>query len=259
MVHCHEHSSELITFGILENFDGLAVILTLFITGLIGSFTHCIGMCGPIAASRMSIRLIGMPDSKVSQKDKLKCALTIPYYIGKAFSYNVIAVIPYFLAKHVREISWFRWIIFSIMITTAILFFRAAFLRTFNFKNFVGFAFIERLQHLQKSIIKYAPRNYDLQKSTYGIRGIFQGMVLGFIPCGLVYGAVVTAITYSDNIFILLCSVTAFAMATIPGLFISSYFGSIILVKFKNMFHVFYSLIMILNSILLIRYALKLI
>src|SRR3954467_6037849 len=105
---CHHHHQELIDLGVLSNLDSLALIVTLFLMGLVGSFTHCIGMCGPIAVAQMSLRLINLSDKKVTQKEKLKCAVTVPYYIGKAISYAILGLVVYLFSKQLSEIAFFR-------------------------------------------------------------------------------------------------------------------------------------------------------
>jgi sulfite exporter TauE/SafE len=125
---CHHHPSspELIDIGIFSNFDSLAVIVTLFLMGLVGSFTHCIGMCGPIAVAQMSFRLINLPHSKLTQKEKFKCAMILPYYIGKALTYALLGAIVFYFSKKLSEIGFFRNVALVILIITGILFFLAA-------------------------------------------------------------------------------------------------------------------------------------
>ncbi|AEI89452.1 hypothetical protein midi_01176 [Candidatus Midichloria mitochondrii IricVA] len=71
----------------------------MFVTGIVGSFTHCIGMCGPIAISQMSMRLMNLPKEKMTQKNKVLCAASIPYYIGKKLQ----------LCSSSNELVWFSY------------------------------------------------------------------------------------------------------------------------------------------------------
>ena len=59
--HSHESQNVFVQY-ILDSdilgISGISIICAMFIYGIIGSFTHCIGMCGPIALGQMNMRLM---------------------------------------------------------------------------------------------------------------------------------------------------------------------------------------------------------
>jgi sulfite exporter TauE/SafE len=171
----------------------------------------------------------------------------LPYYVGKAIAYAILGLIVYLFSKQLSDIAFFRNTALVILIVTGILFFQAAFFKTFTFIKLGWF----------NTLITRATSK--LQLSTYGFKGLLLGMILGLIPCGLVYGGIITAAAYSENAVVMILAMLSFGLATTPGLFISAYFGSIVLIRFKKAFNILYVIMMILNGSLLMRYALKLI
>jgi sulfite exporter TauE/SafE len=227
-------------FGI----EGLGIIIALFLTGLAGSFTHCIGMCGPFAVAQTSMRLMNIPNKNLKQKERLKASLLIPYYFGKALTYCALLSVVFFISENFKNTVFYKYLALFFLGLAALIFLRIAINKNFNFIK------IPILQ-------KFVTNQVDM-KNTMGLRGVIAGMILGLIPCGLVYAAIVAALSATDNVFIALAAMFAFAMATVPGLFVISYLGQYVLKKYAKIFNISFSIIMIMNAILIVRYALKL-
>jgi sulfite exporter TauE/SafE len=244
MHNCH-HDLAIPLSNSLFGIEGLGIVVTLFLTGLVGSFTHCIGMCGPFAVAQTSIRLMNIPKNKLSQKARFNASLLLPYYFGKTFTYCLLLILAYFVSENFKNSSTYKYFALFFLVSTALLFVRIAINKNFNL---IKIPFLN----------KFFSNKVDLSH-TKGFKGFIAGATLGLIPCGLVYGAIVAALAVTDNLAISLIAIVSFGMATVPGLFITSYFGQYVLSKYSKFFDYLFSAIMILNAVLLLGYALKLV
>lgn len=250
MEHCHHHHSQSI-FD-FASFGEIGVLLTIFVTGVLGSLTHCIGMCGPLAAAQTSMRLMGVQNSRISELERLKVSLLLPYYFGKAITYTTLTAL-FIVFKNsigsVAEIPAMKWLTIAFLIAVAGLFAHSAFQRSF----------IIPIPGLRKVTQKFAKFISPWRLSSYGFQGILLGMILGLIPCGLVYGVIINATANMSSTPLALAAIFLFGFSTTPGLFIASFFGTQILSRFKQSFKLLYALLMLINAGLLLQYALKLI
>ncbi len=235
---------------ILPALGSFQVIASLFIMGLAGSFTHCIGMCGPIAMSQMSMRLMNLSAEQMQQWHKVRAALALPYYFGKTFSYILLTLSMALLAQQLHDIPFAKSLTSIILFTVAFGFIYAAIFQAIP-KLPVRLTKLSWLDSYTKMIA-----NRALQP--FGYRGLLLGMVLGLIPCGLVYSAIITALTLSPNLWMACVAMFAFGIATTPGLFMVAYLGQHFLARSRNFFRMLYALIMMANAVLLIHYATKL-
>lgn len=250
MPHCHHHHHA--TFDLTFLPEGIGIILTLFLNGLVGSFTHCIGMCGPIAFTQLSLKLMNHPKEKLTEVAKMKAALLLPYYFGKAATYGIFGIVFYLFSTNLSGIPYASTAAGVFLILTALLFVKAAISKKFGF-----FTFLESSS--SKVFSKQVARvNKRFSLNPYGFRGFILGMILGLIPCGLVYSSLVSAVAGSSNMLIAFLSMFVFGIGTVPGLYVSAYAGGTIINSFKKLFSLIFSITMLINAYLLIRYALKL-
>jgi len=231
-------------------YDGFLLILTLFLTGLAGSFTHCIGMCGPIASGQMSMRLMAITKQEMSEWKKVKIAFLMPYYLGKGLTYCLLLT-AFFLLKYYFPIntSYFKYVAAILLLFVAFLFLKSAWDGKSNFINLNKIKPLRSLNNmLTNSFAKW-------QYNTYGVNGMLLGMILGLLPCGLVYANIAVIIARTDNLILANFAMAAFALATIPGLFIISYLGQQLFIKWRKFFKVFYIIMMAINAWLLAKIA----
>ncbi len=259
MAHCdhhqHDHSLSILNEFIQAlGFDAGSggLILTMFFTGLASSFTHCIGMCGPIALTQMSMRLMSLPKGKMTERNKLSCAFSFPYYLGKSLTYVVLMLIAMSLSKSIKTIPYIKWAALVLLIITAILFMKSGVTKTFQVIN-LRFPYRNKLNNF------FAKKVSKLNLNPFGIKGFIMGFILGLIPCGVVYASIITIISGTGNYIIAILATFTFGLATIPGLFLVSYLGGQLLNKNKTFFNSFYALMMFINAYLLISYAVNLI
>lgn len=242
MPNCHH--------DILPALDPYTLIIDMFVNGLLNSFSHCLMMCGPIAIAQVSIRMMNIPAKKVSEVEKFKAAMILPYYFGKATTYSLLGCIFLLLKESFKDVLILKYAAVAILMFTGVYFLLN------SFKNRDIFDKVAKLTALNKFSKLLVNKTQHL--SPYGWQGFILGMCLGLLPCGLVMGMIVTSVSSTDNFMLVMLAMFTFGMGTIPGLFIVSYLGNSIVSKLKKYYMWLYSIMMFFNCYLMIRYALQL-
>ena len=257
--HSHESHNQTIQYFLEANIFGtteLGVILALFIYGVFGSFTHCIGMCGPIALGQMNIRLMHLKKEQLNNFNKLNCALSLPYYFGKAFTYGILALVTKYLINSLSNNIIFKNIAGIILIISSLVCLRIAISKFKKLKSiFTDHKVLKQVKFLEIFITNFVQK---LSLKPFGFQGFIMGLVLGLIPCGLVISAIMITSSYSNNIFTSFLSMFCFGLGTFPALFIISYFGQHIILRIKKHLDIVFSIFMFLNFLVLLNFALKL-
>jgi sulfite exporter TauE/SafE len=163
-----------------------------FMTGLLGSF-HCIGMCAPIAMmlSGGGINLL---------------YARLLYNIGRSLTYAFIGSIVGVLGWGISLAGYQQWLsiaVGSILLVIGFMnFFKADFatLNTPFLTSKIGF--------LKKQIGKF------IQYKTFSGNFVL-GIINGFLPCGLVYVALVSAVSQGD-VWFAASYMFVFGLGTIP-------------------------------------------
>jgi sulfite exporter TauE/SafE len=187
---------------------------TAFLIGFIGSF-HCVGMCGPIALS--------LPYKDVT---KWRTVInTLVYNLGRVVTYSFIGLLFGFFGKGIALAGLQQW--FSVGFGILLLF--AAF-SVFNFeKQLVSIPFLDLIfkkvrQYLSQLLIR---------KNTKAQTLFSVGILNGFLPCGLVYLAVVGAVG-TGSILGGSLYMTLFGVGTIPLMLTVSLLGNLISLKIRK-------------------------
>ncbi len=255
---CHHHMSnnslpnnELFTLtGLIE----IDLIITLFLIGLANSFTHCIGMCGPIAMGQASLRLMNITPNQMNEKSRLKASLALPYYLGKALTYSLLASFISLFSNMVTDNETVKIIKLIIMSITVIIFVIMT-LDSLTIKlntALIKQSLLKVMKPYNDLILKLV-NNFNF--NPIGKQGLVLGMMLGLIPCGLVYANILTAVNLTNNFILAGLAMFAFGLGTFPGLFIVSYSGQHIMLRWRKFFKIFYITTMIINIILLSKYS----
>jgi len=181
-------------------------LLTAFFIGLFGSL-HCIGMCGPIAIA------LPVPNSS-----------NISFFTGRVF-YNLGRIATYSFLGAIFGLLGSRLIISgfqqSVSIGIGIIILFAVLLPAKYKAKISQNKFVQKITYPLKAGIN------DLFK-----RGTFSAMFLigvlnGFLPCALVYVALLTAIASGDAISGMI-AMTLFGFGTFPTMFAATILGKFI-------------------------------
>lgn len=148
--------------------------LAFFLGGLTGGFTHCLAMCGPLAAC-----------------DRL-CAAScqsknngIAYHLGRLTTYSALGFVAALLGRQLSAFTW--WPDFSAVMLAG-----------------AGLLFLLTCAG----------------KVTIGRMSFSRGLMLGFMPCSLIYAALMMSATLSHPWEGML-AMALFALGTMPALLIA--------------------------------------
>lgn len=184
---------------------------SLFVAGLVGSAGHCVGMCGPFVLAQSVSRLEAVPAAEMREFHRLAGGALVPYHLGRMTTYAGLGAAAGALAGGVIDLTGLRWLS-AVLLGLAALF-------------FLGYA-VRRLGGLlpwlsaggegwwSRTIGRTAK---PLFGRPVGLRGYALGVALGFLPCGLLYGAIAAAAAAGDALTGAL-AMLAFALGTVPAL-----------------------------------------
>ncbi len=185
---------------------------TAFVLGLIGSF-HCIGMCGPIA--------FVLPLDK--EKPLKAFGGTVLYHLGRMISYSAIGLLfgmigkGLYLAGFQQRLSILIGILMIILVLVP-----AKTLNRFSFTRPL-YGMIDRVK---KSLGLYMKR-----RSSWSLLPI--GILNGFLPCGLVYmallGSISTGAALSGAVYM-----AWFGLGTIPMMTAAVFLGNFLKISVRN-------------------------
>jgi hypothetical protein len=191
------------------------LLLSMFLAGLIGSASHCAAMCGPFVLAQTSETMTGL---KVGSGElrRLAGAALLSYHTGRAITYILLAVLlslPLHLMGRLPELRFIPAIALGL---GALLFLLLGFrgLRGSLEGGALGSGIVARLGRLARPLLS----------KPWGWRGVGLGMVLGFLPCGLLYVAIGAAAATSDPLAAAM-SMAAFTLGTFPMLWLVGYLG----------------------------------
>ncbi len=192
---------------------------SLFLAGLVGGFTHCVGMCSPFVLAQVDndsgdLAVSGWRRSRVIR------ALLLPYHLGRMTTYVVMAFLLAGVLNLAFMVSDLRVLIsVPLLMLAGVLFLVSAFPALS-----AVFPWAVRLQVVKpiSAVMNYAK---GLMKSrNFGGRYML-GVLLGFMPCGMVVSALLAAASAS-NAIMAAGAMAAFALGTMPALMVLSLGGA---------------------------------
>lgn len=182
-----------------------------FTMGLVGSM-HCLGMCGPIAMA-LPVR---------TRHAGLKLMKYLLYNTGRVFTYSVIG----FLAGLIGSFFVFAGLQQILSITAGLLIILSVVIVYQPFQQ----PGIIRMTLPLRNKIKQAS-TYFFQRSN-GYNLLVLGMLNGLLPCGMIYAALIGAMsagdTLSGGLFMM-----SFGLGTVPLMLMISIVGNILSYKWK--------------------------
>jgi uncharacterized protein len=198
--------------------DSIALI-SLISLGFFGGFSHCIGMCGPFVLHQSYENIKKFDLEQNYQISKIKSSLLIKYHLGRITTYSFIAAIFSQFTKIIDNNIFKNFS--SLLMALAIIMILKS--------NYPKYFFIFKVLKIRapKKITKY------ISQKVKNLNGFFLGIYLGFLPCGLVYAALMIA-SSSQNIITAFGLMCAFGISTIPALFCVSYGNSLLMKKGKK-------------------------
>ncbi len=189
--------------------DNDATLLSVMFAGLAGSASHCIGMCGPFVLSQVGARLEAVPAASMREFSRLSGAALLPYHFGRLTTYGVLGGLAGALAGGMSDFGGFRYLAAALLALAGLL--------------FLGYA-LHGLRIALPALVPAAGGSGlvgrlagPLFDHPIGWRGYGLGLVLGFLPCGLLYGALAAAASTGGWVAGTMAMI-AFAVGTVPVL-----------------------------------------
>jgi len=229
-----------------------ALLAALFFAGLAGGLTHCAGMCGPFVLTQVAAGLARTPAAKMSEWTRMRGAMLVPYHLGRFTTYGALGGMAAFLVRNVTDIAPLRPIAALLLALAATAFLLQALGRAAPlFPAAVsarGVAILSRrLSALAQPLIARSDRP--------GARYLL-GVVLGFLPCGLLYGALAAAAAAGSAPRGAL-AMAAFALGTAPALVAVGFAGDFLLKRFGAATRGLAAFLMLVNAATLATLAVR--
>jgi hypothetical protein len=177
--------------------------------GLWGGFTHCAAMCGPFVLAQT-----GQGEDFGGVLQRLSRFSLLPYHLGRATTYIALAVLfsavlnLAFLFLPVR-----LYIVVPMLLLAAVVFLVSAFPRLS-----VLFPWAANF-HLPAAFAPASRRISALMSSRRAGSRYLLGVMLGFMPCGMLLAALMAAASL-DSPLNAGAAMLAFTAGTIPALFL---------------------------------------
>jgi len=217
------------------------LLLSMFLAGLIGSASHCAAMCGPFVLAQTSETMTGLKLGS-GELRRLAGAALLPYHSGRAITYILLAVLLSLPLQLMSRLPQLRFIPAIALALGALLFLVLAFrgLRGSLETGASGAGIGAWLGRAAKPLFA----------KPWGWRGIGLGMLLGFLPCGLLYAAIGAAAATSDPVAAAM-SMAVFTLGTFPMLWLVGYLGGWAQRKWNRLARPVLPAVALLNAIVL--------
>ncbi len=200
----------------------LTLIFSLASLGFFGGFSHCVGMCGPFVLTQVGNRLQNTSLKNFSEFQRLKNLALLPYHLGRISTYSLIGFCCSFFTNQIQEFVGFK-ILSALFLFLAVLVFVNLLLdHNFKITNKIQLRF--KSNFLKKLTSFFSKKISILFQNPYGLRGYLLGIILGFIPCGMLYSAFLISGSFSNPILSAI-GMIFFGIGTFPSLFLTSWGG----------------------------------
>jgi len=208
-------------------------ILTIISIAFLGSFGHCIGMCGGIVVAYSTIK-VNPKSSKISQS-----MVHLLYSLGRVFTYTILGAMFGALGGVV---------LFSNNANGGLLIFAGIAMILAGLSLMGKIKFLTLIEHSFSSSSWYKNAFKKVLNSKSNSSFFILGMLNGLLPCGFVYFFAITAASTADPLYGAMV-MAIFGLSTIPAMFGVGFLASLAsATSFRNM-------MMSLSSVAVILYG----
>jgi len=223
---------------------GEGLILSLFVTGLISSLAHCSLMCGPLVLAQTIARLERIPAGPGGELRRLAGAALLPYQTGRLLTYAGLGAMAGATAGEVATLTLARTVGAGLLGLAALL--------------LAGQALPRRAARTFTARSPWERWISPWLAAPTGWRGLRLGLVLGLLPCGLLYAALAAAAA-SGTAWGGAMAMAAFGLGTVPALVAVAWLGQGMLSQFRSRLRRFAAPLLLLNAGWLAWMALQLV
>jgi sulfite exporter TauE/SafE len=184
--------------------DGLLV--GLFFAGFAGSPMHCVPMCGGFVLGQVAERMAGLPLARLRECQRVRHGMLLPYHLGRLTTYAALGAIAGTGGAGLGQLPWFGLSRSVFLLASASLF----------------IAMVARRLAPSGVVpqLNAAPRAWTRMIARVARRaggGFPLGVILGFLPCGFLYGALAGSAAFG-NAALGAFGMLAFGLGTVPSL-----------------------------------------
>jgi uncharacterized protein len=195
-------------------------LLTIISIAFLGSFGHCIGMCGGIVLAYSAIK-IEPSGSKVS-----KSFAHLLYSFGRVLTYSILGAIFGGIGSVVRFSNTANGVLLIVAGVAMIL---------AGLSLMGKIKFLTLIEHSFAKSSLYTNSFRKILNSKSNLSFFTLGMLNGLLPCGFVYFFAITAASTADPVYGALV-MAIFGLSTIPAMFGVGFLASLAsATSFRNM------------------------
>lgn len=232
--------------GAFSEWLGLSHPLGMLLLGLVGGAVHCSGMCGPFVLIQVGNRLSSLPVAQGTMLRRLSGMALLPYHAGRATTYSLLGGAAAGLTGGLQRVSLSGYLPAAALALAALL---LAFLA---FRQFQPAAAGSGGGIPTGWMNRLAP----MFRQSTGFGGYLLGLALGFLPCGLLYSALLLA-GAAGSWQAGMTGMLLFSLGTMPALMVVGMFGAAAGQRWRGAMRKLLLPVFALNVILLLILALR--
>lgn len=219
--------------------------LGMLLLGLVGGAVHCSGMCGPFVLGQVGSRLSAMPVTQATGFARLRGMALLPYHAGRATTYAVLGAAAAGMAGGAQQLTLHGYLpALGLIVGAGLL---------------LAFATTQIVPTGASQIATTARQWWraglgPLFRQPTGLNGYALGLALGFLPCGLLYSALLLA-GASGNWQSGAIGMALFAFGTTPGLMVVGFLGAAAGQRWQRAMRTLLPVVLIFNAAVLILLA----
>lgn len=199
-----------------------SILLSLFLAGLFGGFIHCAGMCVPFVIAQ--VKYVDENDTILK---KLSGASLLPYHFGRMTTYIFLGIIAAMLSRQIIGTQIHQGLSFLFLTMAGLVFIGSALPQVKIFPiNFSNKSF-SKIGVMIGKIVGF------LFKNPTKLQRYCLGLLLGLMPCGLVFASLM-AISTTGNISAAVFGMSLFTIGTFPSMFLVGIFSNCACTKWPN-------------------------
>jgi sulfite exporter TauE/SafE len=219
----------------------------LLLLGLAGGAVHCAGMCGPFVLGQVGSRLAAMPVDRAGSLSRLRGMALLPYHAGRTTTYATLGGAAAGMAGGAQHLILNGAVpAVALLLAAGLL----AMVATAQLLPAGNSPFVLGLRRHWRNGL--AP----LFRQPTGLNGYALGVALGFLPCGLLYSALLMA-GASGNWQSGALGMALFGLGTAPGLMVVGFLGVAAGQRWRRAMKALLPLVLLLNAGVLAVLALR--
>ena len=237
------------------------LVVGLFLAGAAGSTLHCGPMCGGFVLGQVADRLAVMPAGTMCERRRIGSALLLPYHAGRVLTYAALGAVAGFGGAARSDVPYLAA---GLLMLAAGLFVLMAWRRSAG--RFGRAAVRTRVRRVPVAgglsptpalPPKGGGPGWMPLSFPWGTpRGVSLGVLLGFLPCGFLYGGLAAAAASHDPLMGAL-GMAAFGAGTMPALIAVGIAGHAAGRKWQAAIASVAPFVLVVNAALLVLLAVK--